>query len=136
MNEDGEEPVSCKGNVRAKPIIGGITLLLIALGAEGVQAQMEAAPSQLRLEWSVDRDKRGRPWITGYVYNDEPRWAGNVLLRIEAVDATGESTDSTTGYVYGFVPPWGRSYFDLPAPRGSTYRVTVESFGWRSWGGP
>lgn len=61
-----------KGQVRARPIIGGIALLLIALGAEGVQAQgvqaqMEAAPSQLRLEWSVDRDKRDRPWITGYV---------------------------------------------------------------------
>ncbi len=122
-----------KGNVRAKPIIGGITLLLIALGAEGVQAQMEAAPSQLRLEWSVDRDKRGRPWIIGYVYNDENHWAGNVLLRIEVVDAAGAVTDSTTGYVSGFVPPWGRSYFDLAAPPGSSYRVTVESFDWRPW---
>ena len=125
-------------NVRAQPIIGGLALLLIALGAEGVQAQMEAAPSQLRLEWSVDRDERDRPWITGYVYNDEPHWAGNVLLRIEALDAAGGVTGSTTGGVYGFVPPFGRSYFDLAAPRGSTYRyrVTVESFEWRSWGGP
>jgi len=127
--------VRFKGIVRAKTIIGGVMLLLIALGAEGVQAQMEAAPSQLRLEWTVDRDKRGRPWITGYVYNNEIHWAGNVLLRIEAVDAAGAVTDSTTGYVSGFVPPWGRSYFDLAAPPGSSYRVTVESFEWRPWGG-
>lgn len=124
-----------KVNVRAKPLIGGIALLLIALGAEGVQAQMEAAPSQLRLEWSVDRDTRDRPWITGYVYNDEPRWASNVRLRIEAVDDAGRVTGSMTGYVYGLVPPWGRAYFDLAAPPGSSYRVTVESFEWRSWGG-
>jgi len=37
--------------------------------------------------------------------------------------------------VYGKVPPSGRSYWDVPLTiSGSSYRVTVQSADWRTYG--
>ncbi len=42
---------------------------------------------------------------------------------------------STTGFVFGDVPPSDRSYFEVKAPaKAASYRVTVQTFSWRTYG--
>jgi hypothetical protein len=56
-------------------------------------------------------------------------------LQVEALDASGQAVGSTTGFVFGDVPPSDRSYFEIKAPdRAASYRVTIQTFAWRAYG--
>jgi hypothetical protein len=112
--------------------------LLILGGAGGAGAQGFGRPAEadLRLEWAASEDRRGRPIVSGYVYNQRAgSYATGVRLLVEALDASGQAVGSTGGLVFGDVPPSGRSYFELKAPTGAaSYRVTIQTFSWRTYG--
>ena len=115
-----------------------LAALLICLGAGAARAQVQtrSADSDLRVEWTGSEDRRGRPVVSGYVYNQRPgSYAVSVRLRVEALDGSGQVVGSTIGSVLGDVPPSNRSYFEIKAPaRAASYRVTIESFAWRAYG--
>jgi hypothetical protein len=118
-----------------KPKTLAVLLLLCLLGAVGVAlAQFGDADRFFGLEWAGG-ERRGRPNVTGYVVNNYRLGAANVRLRIDALDAAGTTT-STSSAVVGDVPPGARVYFEVPvkdkAPR---YRVTITSWDWRESGG-
>jgi hypothetical protein len=117
---------------------GVLAVLLICVGAGAARAQVEArsVDRDLRVEWTASEDRRGRPVVSGYVYNQRAgSYAVSVRLLAEALDASGQIVGSTTGYVLGDVPPSNRSYFEIKAPaKAASYRVTIESFAWRSYG--
>ncbi|MGH7367090.1 MAG: hypothetical protein ACREK9_11835 [Candidatus Rokuibacteriota bacterium] len=113
-------------------------VLLICLGAGIGRAQVLSRPmdADLRVESAGSEDCRGRPEVSGYVYNQRAgSYAVGVRLLVEALDGSGRVVGSTTGYVLGDVPPSNRSYFEVKAPAGAAgYRVTIQSFEWRSYG--
>ena len=115
-----------------------LVTLLICLGAGGARAQVQtrSVDSDLRLESTDSEDRRGRPVVSGYVYNQRAgSYAISVRIRVEALDGSGQVAGSTIGYVLGDVPPSNRSYFEIKAPaRAASYRVTIESFAWRAYG--
>lgn len=117
---------------------GMVAALLFLLGPGPIGAQVSGRPAEtdLRIEWSPSEDRRGRPIVSGYIYNQRAgSYATGVRLRVEALDATGQVVGSTIGYVLGDVPPSNRSYFEVRAPAKSpSYRVTIESFVWRAYG--
>ena len=98
--------------------------------------QTRSAESDLRVEWTGSEDRRGRSVVSGYVYNQRAgSYAVSVRLLVEALDGSGQVAGSTTGYVFGDVPPSNRSYFEIKAPaKAASYRVTIESFAWRAYG--
>ncbi|MFI5373601.1 MAG: hypothetical protein ACHQ8D_03070 [Candidatus Rokuibacteriota bacterium] len=112
--------------------------LLMASSAGGAGAQVLGRPTEqdLRLEWVAGEDRRGRPVVTGYIYNQRAgSYATSVRLLVEALDASGQVAGSTSGLVFGDVPPSDRSYFEIKAPaRAGSYRVTVQAFSWRTYG--
>jgi hypothetical protein len=112
--------------------------LLLCLGTGALRAQVEtrSADRDLRVEWTASEDRRGRPMVSGYVYNQRAGgYAVSVRLLVEALDDPGRVVGSTTGYVLGDVPPSNRSYFEIKAPaKAASYRVTIESFAWRAYG--
>lgn len=117
----------------------GTALLAAALLGAGVgpgRAQVQTRSDDLRVEWSASEDRRGRPVVSGYVYNRRAGvYAIAVRLRVEALDGSGAVVGSSTGYVMGDVPPSSRSYFEVRAPvKAPSYRVTVDSFDWRGYG--
>ena len=124
---------------RRSVIRGGIAVLLALPGPGRAGAQVSSRPAEadLRVEWSASEDRRGRPIVDGYVYNQRAgSYATAVRLLVEALDAAGQVVGSTTGYVLGDVPPSSRSYFEVKAPaKTPTYRVTIQSFAWRAYGG-
>jgi hypothetical protein len=115
-----------------------LVTLLICLAAGGVRAlvQTRSVVGDLRVESTDSEDRRGRPVMSGYVYNQRAgSYAIGVRLRVEALDGAGQVVGSTIGYVLGDVPPSNRSYFEIKAPaRAASYRVTIESFAWRAYG--
>lgn len=122
-----------------------ITLAICSVfGVEGgvgggvARAQVSGRPAEqdLRLEWAAADDRRGRTIVSGYVYNQRAgTYATSMRLEVEALDASGRAVGSTTGFVFGDVPPSGRSYFEIKAPaQAASYRVTIQSFSWRAYG--
>jgi hypothetical protein len=117
---------------------GILAALLLLMGAGSVAAQGfgRSADADLRLEWAGAEDRRGRPLVSGYVYNQRPgSYATSMRLLVEALDASGQVVGSTSGFVLGDVPPSSRSYFEIRAPaKAASYRVTIQSFSWRTYG--
>ena len=115
-----------------------LAALLICLGAGAALAQLytRSAADDLRVEWTGSEDRRGRPVVSGYVHNQRAgSHAEDVRLRVDALDGSGRVVGSTTGHVFGAVPPSNRSYFEVKAPAAAaSYRVTIESFAWRAYG--
>lgn len=114
-----------------------LAALFLLMGAGSVAAQGFGRPADadLRLEWAGAEDRRGRPLVSGYVYNQRPVYATSMRLLVEALDASGQVVGSTSGFVLGDVPPSSRSYFEIRAPaKAASYRVTIQSFSWRAYG--
>lgn len=115
-----------------------LAMLLLCLGAGAVRAQIQtrSVDSDLRVEWTGSEDRRGRPIVSGYVYNQRAGgYAVSVRLQVEALDGSGQVAGSTIGYVLGEVPPSNRAYFEIKAPaKAASYRVTIESYAWRAYG--
>lgn len=111
-------------------------LMWLGAGAAIAQVQTRSVDSDLRVEGSGSEDRRGRPVVSGYVYNQRAgSYAVSVRLLVEALDGSGQVVGSTSGYVLGDVPPSNRSYFEIRAPaKAASYRVTIASFAWRSYG--
>jgi len=114
----------------------GMMLAFTVSSMAPVMAQVPPThPSYLRIESSVEPGKGGRMRVSGYVYNTWDKWAVDVRLLVEALDAAGEVTGSTSVLVYGKVPPGNRSYFDSAlTATGASYRVTVQTVDWRTYG--
>jgi hypothetical protein len=117
--------------------------LLIAAGALGVDtgaALVISSPSgidsRIRLEYEIGRTRSGAPEIQGFVYNDYARPANNVRLLVESLDEQGQVIGRSYGYVFGIVPTFNRTPFNVRVGTpGASYRITVTSFEWRD-GGP
>jgi hypothetical protein len=63
-------------------------------------------------------------------------WACNVRLQVEALDASGNVIGSNLGFVFGDVPTRESLVLRDPGPRqrAASYRVTVRTLDWRSYG--
>jgi hypothetical protein len=105
------------------------TLLLMAPATVSAQSYaIQGIERYFRVESSTTQGRRG-PVVSGYIYNTHGHTADRVQYVVEAVDGAGQVTASTISYVVGTVPPGGRAYFEVAAPRAAgTYRVRVLSF--------
>jgi hypothetical protein len=121
---------------RVSTAVLAMLLLCLGVGAARAQIQARSVDSDLRVEWTGSEDRRGRPIVSGYVYNQRAGgYAVSVRLRVEALDGSGQVAGSTIGYLLGEVPPSNRSYFEIKAPaKAASYRVTIESYAWRAYG--
>ena len=121
---------------RALSILFAVLVVSIqgASSSPSAQVLLPTLTSYLRVDFTTE-SKGGRMRLTGYVYNTWDKWATDVRLLVEALDPSGQVVGSTPVSVYGKVPPGGRSYWDVPlAVSGSSYRVTVQSADWRTYG--
>jgi hypothetical protein len=125
-----------RSEIRRAAVTIALLALVAAAGPAGAQVLGRPADGDLRLEWTAAEDRRGRPIVSGYIYNLRGgTYATSVRLLVEALDASGATVGSTSGFVFGDVPPSDRSYFEIKAPpRAASYRVSIQTFSWRSYG--
>jgi hypothetical protein len=105
--------------------------VLAACASVAQAAGLTTDTSDFRVEASPGT-WRGRPVVEGYVYNKRAMTATRVLLRVEALDASGAVIASEVRHLDRPIPLGDRVYFDVtppvPAP---AYRVSVEYVFWR-----
>jgi hypothetical protein len=122
----------------ANLLCSAVAILLVLTASATLPLSAQVPPthaSYLRIDFSVEPAKGGRTKVSGYVYNSWDKWATDVRLLVEALDASGQAVGSTSVAVYGKVPPGNRSYFDAPlTATGASYRVTVQTADWRTFG--
>jgi hypothetical protein len=112
--------------------------LLLLIATDGARAinSPSGIDSRLRFEYEVGRTRQGQPEIQGYIYNDYGRAANNVRMIVETLDGSGQVVGRAYGYVFGIVPVFNRTPFNVPLQMaGASYRLTVTSFEWRDLGG-
>ncbi len=115
----------------------GALLVLGGLLAGPGQTQEPVAVADLRVEWELDRDRKGNPILGGYVYNARAgAFAADVQIRITGTDRTARVVYDVTVRVYGDVPPGSRSYFGARIPTWDlAFNVTILSAEFRGYGG-
>jgi hypothetical protein len=116
-------------------VLAGVCLILIATdGARAISSPSGIDP-RLRFEYEVGRTRHGQPEIQGYIYNDFGFPANNVRMIVETLDDSGKVVARAYGYVFGSVPAFNRTPFNVPLQTaGASYRLTVTSFDWRGGG--
>ena len=77
---------------------------------------------------STPFERRGRPWLSGYVVSRWGETATNVKLLVESLDANGGVVAQRVEWLNGSIPVFSRTYFEVPAPPpAASYRVSVYS---------
>ena len=112
-------------------MIAALALLLSPLAAHAQTYRTYGSEAYFAVDWQAG-ERRGRPVVTGHVVNTFGVAAHYVRVLVESLDATGQVTASTIGYVSGDVLPGTRMYFEVPVDRAApAYRVVVLSWGWK-----
>jgi hypothetical protein len=110
-----------------------LTTLLLTACAPALQGQgVITETSDFTVE-AYPGTWRGQPVVEGYVYNRRAMRATRVLLRVEALDASGNVVASEIRHLDRHIPPSDRVYFDVSPPAvAPAYRVTVDYVFWRT----
>jgi hypothetical protein len=125
--------------------IGGALAVVAVVGLwphpAAAQAPSSSAPSPryeplvrgweqfFRVTWEPF-ERRGRPYLRGYIFNDGGFTAMRVQLLVEALDASGNVVKQTVHWGHQ-VPPGSRVYYEVPAPQAApAYRVSMFAYDW------
>src|SRR5262245_51141365 len=74
---------------------------------------------------------RNKPQVEGYVRNKRDLPATRIILRVEALDGTGEVLTSAIRQLDQDIPPNDRVFYQVPTPGPApTYRVQVDYVVW------
>jgi hypothetical protein len=123
----------------ARQLGTALVVVMLLTATVPVTAQSMVPPGQqhyFRTEIQGGQDRKGRPVVSGYVYNDYGRAAGHVQLSVEVLDAGGQVLSRTLVYEDTVVPNFSRAYFEARVPAlGASYRATVVSAEWLGGGG-
>lgn len=83
-----------------------------------------------RITWEPF-ERRGRPYLGGYVASEWGLTAMRVQLLVETLDGSGNVVKQTVHWLGHPIPPGSRVYFEVPAPQAApAYRVSVFAFDW------
>ena len=96
---------------------------------QGASAAWDPVAAEFfRVTWTVSAEHNGHSRITGYVYNDWWTPAGNVVLRINELDASGTVIAAVGRPLVETITPHDRLYFDVQVPRAASYDVGVSMY--------
>lgn len=116
---------------------GRVLAIVVLLGALAAGIEVTAQPltphvphweRYFTVSWETF-EWRGRPYLRGYVVNQYGANAWRVQLLVESLDESGHVAAQRVEWLGGDVPPFSRTYFEVPIPRpASSYRVRVFAF--------
>jgi hypothetical protein len=115
-------------------IVGLWPHLAVAQGSSSSASAPRYAPlvygweQFFRITWEPF-ERRGRPYLGGYITSDWGLTAMRVQLLVETLDASGNVVTQSVHWLGQPIPPGSRVYFEVPAPQAAPgYRVAVFAF--------
>ena len=113
-----------------------IAVLMVALLASSAMAAGPLTPLVVgweqffKLNWSVG-ERRGKPVVTGTIYNNWGFTAANVRLLVDELDANGQIVDQKIGWLGFTLTPGTTAPFEVPVVHATpNHRVSVFAFDW------
>jgi len=83
-----------------------------------------------KLNWSVG-ERRGKPVVTGTIYNNWGFAAANMRLLVDELDANGQIVDQKLGWLGFTLTPGTTAPFEVPVAHATpNHRVSVFAFDW------
>ena len=120
-----------RGKDAAKLLAVVVAILLSSAFAQAQSYRIYGSEAFFAVDWQAG-ERRGRPVVSGHVVNTYGVVAQQVRVLVESLDAAGQVTETTIGYVSGDMLPGPRVYFEVPVARAApAYRVVVLSWDWR-----
>jgi hypothetical protein len=115
-------------------VLAILALVSIVVTANGVAAQrltplIPGWERYFTVSWEP-MERRGKPYLGGYIVSSYGVTATRVQLLVESLDATGQTAAQYVEWLGGGnLPGFSRTYFEVPVrQRASSYRVSVFAF--------
>jgi hypothetical protein len=121
-----------------RTVVLGTLTALVAFRARPSFAEeaFERSPDpRLRIEWQKGTTKKGKPLVSGYVFNSYGMTAGNIRIMVEGLDPAGTVVHKDVRWVLGTVANDDRLYFEVTVPEAASYRVRLLAWDWQGRGG-
>lgn len=112
-------------------VIVALVGTLAAAGGAGGQSLTPQSPGwerYLTVTWEPF-ERRGIPYLGGYVVNTYGAMASRVQLLVDNLDSSGRIVGQQVEWLGGAVPAFSRTYFEVPVRQPAvSYRVRVFAF--------
>ena len=116
---------------RVLAITALVSLLAIATGAtaQSLTPHFPAWERYFTVNWEPF-DRRGEPYLGGYIVSNYGVTAMRVQLLVDSLDSSGQIVAQRVEWLGGGnLPGFSRTYFEVPIrQRASSYRVSVFAF--------
>ena len=108
-----------------------VTLLASSAMAAGPLTPLVVGWEQFfKLNWSVG-ERKGKPVVTGTIYNNWGFAAANVRLLVDELDANGKIVEQRVGWLGFMLTPGTTAPFEVPVVHATpNHRVSVFAFDW------
>ena len=108
-----------------------VTLLASSAMAAGPLTPLVVGWEQFfKLNWSVG-ERKGKPVVTGTIYNNWGFAAANVRLLVDELDANGQIVEQQVGWLGFTLTPGTTAPFEVPVVHATpNHRVSVFAFDW------
>ncbi len=117
-----------------------LAALVVLVASLGTAAAAPLSPRVLgweqyfKLEWGPAAETPAV--VRGYIKNEWGFPARRIQLLVEGLDAAGQVTSQTIGWIHGDLTPGMRAEFSVPVTQAApTYRVSVFAWDWVQAGG-
>jgi hypothetical protein len=109
-------------------VLMGVLLAGAEVGAQSLTPHFPAWERYFDVRWERF-ERRGRPYLSGYVISKYGATATRVKLLVDGLDSSGQIVAQRVEWLGDAVPVFSRTYFEVPAPGpASSYRVSVFAF--------
>src|SRR5262245_45355237 len=113
-------------------VIAGLVGLLAVASDTAAQTLTPTFPGWERyftVSWQPF-DRRGQPYLSGYIVSSYGVMATRVQLLVDSLDASGQITAQRVEWLGGSnLPGFSSTYFEVPIrERGAAYRASVYAF--------
>jgi hypothetical protein len=111
-------------------LIVSLGLAADAMPAPPLQPLVVGWEQFFKLTWEVG-ERRGKPVVTGRIYNNWNFAAANMRLLVDELDAGGRIVDQRVGWLGFTLTPGTTAPFEIPVAHATpNHRVSVFAFDW------
>ena len=116
--------------IRLIAVLVAVLLASSAMAAGPLTPLVVGWEQFFKLNWTVG-ERKGKPVVTGTIYNNWGFAAANVRLLVDELDANGQIVEQQVGWLGFTLTPGTTAPFEVPVVHATpNHRVSVFAFDW------